>query len=209
MMKKRILMMFLAMTVMATSIPVPVMAEPVITVTEIAVSENSVLSPDVTESEVAEEEEADVSETENAMEEYEKEYNSMNGYIPNPEAMAERIKSNSAVSAEKVTAERKSSVTYPAKYDPRPEDKVSAVREQIGGTCWLFASVAAIESNLIHQGLADSSIDLSELQIAYFLYHPYEDPLGYYSDNTGKEKMAPSLAEIPYGIIWRAEMRMQ
>ena len=45
-------------------------------------------------------------------------------------------------------------------------------------SCWAFAATACVEINLIKKGLADSSIDLSELALAYFSYHSVTDPLG-------------------------------
>lgn len=77
---------------------------------------------------------------------------------------------------------------YASKYDPRPLGLVSGIRSQVGGSCWLYASMAAIESNLIKNGLADSSIDLSELQALYFLYNEIIDPRGYYTDDTTLNK---------------------
>ncbi|GEM_PF-2671097 len=44
--------------------------------------------------------------------------------------------------------------------------------------CWAFTCVATIEINLIKKGLADTSIDLSEAQLAYFAYHNTPDNLG-------------------------------
>lgn len=41
--------------------------------------------------------------------------------------------------------------------------------------------MAAAESNLIKNGYADSSIDLSEQQMMYFMNRPYTDPLGNYT----------------------------
>lgn len=46
------------------------------------------------------------------------------------------------------------------------------------GTCWAFAALGMMEFNLVNQGLADSSIDLSELQLSYFTYNFVTDPLG-------------------------------
>lgn len=45
------------------------------------------------------------------------------------------------------------------------------------GTCWAFAAMAVSESNIWKKGLADSSIDLAEWQIAYFLGNSVTDPL--------------------------------
>ena len=84
--------------------------------------------------------------------------------------------------AEDVQRETSSS-TYPSSYDPRETGMVSGVRRQVGGTCWIYAAVAAMESNLIKKGLADSSIDLSEAHIKYFTIRGFEDPRGYYTDD--------------------------
>lgn len=46
------------------------------------------------------------------------------------------------------------------------------------GTCWAHAAMASAEADLWKKGLADSTIDLSEWQLAYFFYHTVEDPLG-------------------------------
>mgnify|MGYP002515287576 CR=1 FL=1 len=46
------------------------------------------------------------------------------------------------------------------------------------GTCWAFACIAASEASLIREGLADTTADLSEWQLAYFTNHVITDPLG-------------------------------
>ncbi len=57
--------------------------------------------------------------------------------------------------------------------------KYPDVRDQGNyGTCWAFAALGLSEFSLINQGLADQSIDLSELQLAYFTYNSVVDPLG-------------------------------
>ena len=43
------------------------------------------------------------------------------------------------------------------------------------GTCWAFAAVAAVEADMIHDGTADASIDLSELHLAYFTNNDFYD----------------------------------
>lgn len=74
-------------------------------------------------------------------------------------------------------------VIYPAKYDPRPAG-VSGARHQYLGSCWAYSALAAAESNLIKKGYADSSIDLSEFQLIYFMNHENIDPLGNYTKDT-------------------------
>lgn len=56
--------------------------------------------------------------------------------------------------------------TFPAAYDLRTKSKLSPVKEQVSGTCWAFASMAAMESYL----LPDETRDLFELQMAYIAY---------------------------------------
>ncbi len=46
------------------------------------------------------------------------------------------------------------------------------------GTCWAFSTVALAEISLIRKGLATPSIDLSEAQVAYNVYHEFADRLG-------------------------------
>ena len=46
------------------------------------------------------------------------------------------------------------------------------------GTCWAFAAIGLSEFDLISKNLADRSLDLSELQLAYFTYNSAVDPLG-------------------------------
>lgn len=81
------------------------------------------------------------------------------------------------------------SQVIPSSYSSR--DRLPAVRNQGGwGTCWSFAAVGAAEASVISKGLADSSIDLSELQLAYFFYNSVADPLG----NTIGDKTKPLLS---------------
>lgn len=64
------------------------------------------------------------------------------------------------------------------------------------GTCWAVSSIGLAEFDLINDSLAgrgdfDNSLDLSELQLAYFTYNSVLDPLGgtegdytkYYNEN--------------------------
>ena len=55
----------------------------------------------------------------------------------------------------------------------------SEVRDQDPyGTCWAFSTMGLLEYNLINKKLADKSINLSPLQLAYFTYNFVQDPLG-------------------------------
>ena len=56
----------------------------------------------------------------------------------------------------------------PVHFDLRDEHAVTSVKSQYGGTCGIFSAIAAIESNMIKQGMADDSIDLSEEHFSYF-----------------------------------------
>lgn len=46
------------------------------------------------------------------------------------------------------------------------------------GTCWAFSTMGLLEYDLINKKLADKSINLSPLQLAYFTYNFVQDPLG-------------------------------
>lgn len=62
------------------------------------------------------------------------------------------------------------------------------------GTCWAFSSIGLAEFDLINDGSADRNIDLSELQLIYFLFNSVTDPLGgtegdyakYYNENASQ-----------------------
>ena len=57
--------------------------------------------------------------------------------------------------------------------------KYPALRNQNPyGTCWAFSSMGLAEFDLINDKSNDSSVDLSELQLAYFTYNSVVDPLG-------------------------------
>lgn len=76
------------------------------------------------------------------------------------------------------------SVNLPSKYDAREYGLVTSVKDQGSfGSCWAFASTAAMESSLIKSGLADSTIDLSELHMIYFMYSENIDEKNRISDD--------------------------
>lgn len=58
----------------------------------------------------------------------------------------------------------------PARFDLREEapELLTPVKNQIGGSCWAYAAIGCIESNLIRNGYADNSIDLSESHLIWF-----------------------------------------
>lgn len=75
----------------------------------------------------------------------------------------------------------------PAKFDARDSGWITSVKDQGDyESCWAFASIAAIEANLIKNGRAQSSVDLSENQLAYFFYNRQTDKLGYTAGDHNK-----------------------
>lgn len=91
---------------------------------------------------------------------------------------------------------------YPANGVDDIKAKYPSIRDQNPyGTCWAFASMGLAEFDLINDGTFDKTIDLSELQLSYFIYNSVVDPLGgtrgdyskYYVENSG----------IQYGYLGR------
>lgn len=81
---------------------------------------------------------------------------------------------------------------YPANGVSDIEAKYPAARDQNPyGTCWAFSSIGLSEFDLINDGSFNKDIDLSELQLAYFVFNSVTDPLGgtagdyckYYNNN--------------------------
>lgn len=81
---------------------------------------------------------------------------------------------------------------YPANGVSDIKAKYPAARNQNSyGTCWAFSSIGLSEFDLINDGSFNKNIDLSELQLAYFVFNSVTDPLGgtagdyckYYNDN--------------------------
>ena len=58
----------------------------------------------------------------------------------------------------------------PAKFDLRDEGAMTSVKQQYGGTCGIYSGLAAIESYMIKNGMADSTIDLSESHFSWFTF---------------------------------------
>ena len=58
----------------------------------------------------------------------------------------------------------------PAKFDLRDEGAMTSVKQQYGGTCGIYSGMAAIESFMIKNGMADNTIDLSESHFSWFTY---------------------------------------
>ena len=69
--------------------------------------------------------------------------------------------------------------TMPAAYDSRNSGIISPVKNQDPwGTCWAFGAMASGEASLAKKGLASSTLDLSEMHLAYFFLNSTNDPLG-------------------------------
>ncbi len=56
----------------------------------------------------------------------------------------------------------------PARYDLREEGYVTPAKSQVGGTCWAYGHIGAIESNMIRKGMAEPTLDLSEAHMIWF-----------------------------------------
>lgn len=70
----------------------------------------------------------------------------------------------------------------PSGYDLRTTAQITPIKNQgVSGACWAFASVKAIESNLIRSGISTAdSADFSENHLTWFTCHPStrkKDPL--------------------------------
>gem|GEM_PF-2082084 len=81
-----------------------------------------------------------------------------------------------------------SSASIPAEFSL--VDSMPAPRNQNPyGSCWAFGTIAAVESNIITQfGVDPASLDLSELQLIYYMYHPAVDPLGNITEGEGSAR---------------------
>ncbi|MBR4530175.1 MAG: hypothetical protein IKO80_07850, partial [Lachnospiraceae bacterium] len=73
----------------------------------------------------------------------------------------------------------------PTSYNLFETGMLPAVRNQNPyNTCWAFASLGAVETDLIMDGTVDKDeIDLSELQLAYYTSHMYDDPKDLHDDD--------------------------
>ena len=73
----------------------------------------------------------------------------------------------------------RSAASTDGKYNGYEEGYLPEIRSQGSeGACWAFAAIGAVETDLIKNSGESSSIDLSELQLAYFTAHKYTDPKG-------------------------------
>ena len=73
-----------------------------------------------------------------------------------------------AFSAEETEEE----LIFPERIDLRETNPsvLTPVKKQHGNTCWAYSAIGAIESDMIKKGLADSSVDLSEGHLIWFIH---------------------------------------
>lgn len=182
-MKKRIVAFLLSAAMVFTNI-MPAMADT--TVIDLSseaaelMQEDDLQDPDQDTVSANDREEMD-SDSEVSVEDNYYDPSAWNGFIPSDSNYGFAERGQNGRSANDIEADK--NISYPAKYDPRPTG-VSGVRCQFLGSCWAYSALAAAESNLIKKGYADSSIDLSEMQLVYFMDHVNEDPLGNYTKDT-------------------------
>lgn len=66
----------------------------------------------------------------------------------------------------------------PSRFVPALSQAPHATNQGFLGTCYAFATIGAIEANVIKNGASQSSVDYSELALAYFTTNTVTDPLG-------------------------------
>ncbi|MCR4955780.1 MAG: hypothetical protein K6A30_03760 [Lachnospiraceae bacterium] len=82
-------------------------------------------------------------------------------------AIEKEIGKSNHSNVQKYSARRGS---YPSSYSLVDKGYVTPVRNQgENGTCWAFAAIASMESNLLVQGYGNTN--LSEAQLVYFMFH--------------------------------------
>ena len=70
------------------------------------------------------------------------------------------------------SAEETEEFVLPERIDLRETNPsvLTPVKKQHGNTCWAYSAIGAIESDMIKKGLADSSVDLSEGHLIWFIH---------------------------------------
>lgn len=124
------------------------------------------------------------------------------GYFP-PSVNWQRLDS---ISWKKAGAQiSRAASPLPASYDLR--DKMPAAENQKFNNCWTYAAMAATASNLIQQGKADKTLDLSEYYITYYAYNSdnfvsFYDSEGY-TESGGNDWMAGALLSRGTGSVYQ------
>ena len=98
----------------------------------------------------------------------------------------------SCIHASAFAANETEQTELPSRFDLRDENAMTSVKHQYYGSCVIFSAIAAIESNMIKQGMADSSIDISEEHYSWFTFgkgspDDPNDPLSGDRTNLGTE----------------------
>lgn len=79
---------------------------------------------------------------------------------------------NSSIQPDKNISNKKYTVNLPESYNLNSLDFVTPVRSQAPyGTCWAFASMASLESNIVKSGNYNNTLDLSEKQLVWFSFN--------------------------------------
>ena len=83
------------------------------------------------------------------------------------------------IHAEYRPAELEAKTSFPEYYDAREHGLITPVKDQKPyDLCWAESMTGTAEADLIKKGLADPTIDLSEVFPHYFQWHRSPDPLG-------------------------------
>jgi C1A family cysteine protease/glucan-binding YG repeat protein len=76
-------------------------------------------------------------------------------------------------------------------------------------TCWAFAVTAMAEIGMINAGLTNSSVDYSEMALAYQTYHTKSDPLGGISDDTVTSSLEDTYLQLGGNAGWTLQTLAQ
>lgn len=83
------------------------------------------------------------------------------------------------IHAEFAPSETEEKTAFPEKYDAREKGYITPVKNQKPyDLCWAESVLSMAESNLIKKGLADPSLNLSEIFAHYFQWNRVPDPMG-------------------------------
>lgn len=104
-------------------------------------------------------------------------------------------KGNSLPGERRSASNASESTSLPSSYDLRKTHCITPIKNQgYSGSCWAFAALKSLESNLIKTQKAPASLDLSESHLSWYLFNPSkktDDPL-YQDGITFRESTAKS-----------------